>query len=191
MLQCTSRMEPGDRTENPMDPHFQLTLLWTAPFPKTQFLQLPSVFQELSIDYSPSPSPLQTPGEENSSELPFSCSTDLKKNNFWKFIKFSKGQTWRSPTKEGAQIFPFSSVQFSSVHFSCSVVSDSLGSHESQHARPPCPSLSPRVHSNSRPSNRWCHPAISSSVFPFSSCIQSLPTSESFHEVVKVLEFQL
>jgi len=69
---------------------------------------------------------------------------------------------------------------FSSVQFSCSVVSDSLRLHESQHARPPCPSPTPRVHSNPCPSSRWCHPAISSSVVPFSSCPQSLPASESF-----------
>ena len=64
--------------------------------------------------------------------------------------------------------------------FSCPVVSDSLLPHESQHARPPCPSPTPGVDSNSRPSSRWCHPAISSSVFPFSSCPQSLSASESF-----------
>ena len=63
--------------------------------------------------------------------------------------------------------------------FSRSVVSDSLQPHESQHTRPPCPSPTPRVHSNSRPLSRWCHPAISSSVVPF-SCSQSLPASESF-----------
>ena len=68
----------------------------------------------------------------------------------------------------------------SSVQFSRSGVSDSLQPHESQHARPPCPSPTPRVHSNSRPSSRWCHPAISSSVIPFSSCSQSLSASESF-----------
>ena len=67
-----------------------------------------------------------------------------------------------------------------SVQFSRSVVSDSLRPHESQHARPPCPSPSPRVHSDSRPSSQWCHPTISSSVVPFSSCPQSLPASESF-----------
>ena len=67
-----------------------------------------------------------------------------------------------------------------SVQFSHSVVSDSLRPHESQHARPPCPSPSPRVHSDSCPSSPWCHPAISSSVVPFSSCPQSLPASESF-----------
>ena len=70
--------------------------------------------------------------------------------------------------------------RFSSVQFSCSVVSNSLWPHESQHARPPCPSPTPRVYSNSCPSSRWCHPAISSSVVPFSSCPQSLPASESF-----------
>ena len=67
-----------------------------------------------------------------------------------------------------------------SVQFSCSVVSDSLRPHESQHARPPCLSPTPGVHSNSRPSSWWCHPAISSSVVPLSSCPQSLPASESF-----------
>ena len=69
---------------------------------------------------------------------------------------------------------------FCSVQFSCSVVSDSLWPHESQHARPPCPSPASRVHSNSHPSSQWCHPAISSSVIPFSSCPQSLPAPESF-----------
>ena len=67
-----------------------------------------------------------------------------------------------------------------SVQFSRSVVSDSLRPHESQHARPPCPSPTPGVYSNSCPSSRWCHPAISSSVVPFSSCPQSLPASGSF-----------
>ena len=69
---------------------------------------------------------------------------------------------------------------FSSVQFSRSVVSNSLRPHESQHARPPCPSPTPGVHSDSSPSNQWCHPAILSSVIPFSSCPQSLPKSESF-----------
>ena len=68
----------------------------------------------------------------------------------------------------------------SSVQFSRSVMSDSLWPHELQHTRPPCPSPSPGVHSDSHPSSWWCHPAISSSVVPFSSCPQSLPASESF-----------
>ena len=67
-----------------------------------------------------------------------------------------------------------------SVQFSCSIVSNSLRPHESQHTRPPCPSPTPRVHWDSSPSSQWCHPAISSSVVPFSSCPQSLPASESF-----------
>ena len=85
----------------------------------------------------------------------------------------------------------------SSVQFSRSVTSNTLWPQESQHARPPCPSPIPGVHSNSCPLSWWCHPAISSSVVPFSSCPKSLPASESFqwanssHEVAKVLEFQL
>ena len=69
---------------------------------------------------------------------------------------------------------------FSSVQISRSVVSNSLQPHELQHARPPCPSPTPGVHSDSHPSSQWCHPAISSSVVPFFSCPQSLPASESF-----------
>ena len=71
-------------------------------------------------------------------------------------------------------------VQFSSVQFSCSVMSDSLWPHELQHARPPCPSPTPGIHPNPRPSSLWCHLAISSSAVPFSSCPQALPASESF-----------
>ena len=74
----------------------------------------------------------------------------------------------------------FESEFFPSVQFSCSVTFDSLRPHESQHTRPPCPSPTPRVYSNSCPSSRWCHPVILSSVVPFSSCPQSLPASGSF-----------
>ena len=70
--------------------------------------------------------------------------------------------------------------QLCSIQFSHSVVSDSLRPHELQHAKPPCPSQAPGVYSNSCPSSRWCHPAISSSVVPFSSCPQPLPASGSF-----------
>ena len=66
------------------------------------------------------------------------------------------------------------------VQFSHSVLSDSLRPHESQHARPPCPSPALGVYSNTCPSSRWCHPTMSSSVIPFSSCPQSLPASGSF-----------
>ena len=71
-------------------------------------------------------------------------------------------------------------VQFSSVHFSHSVVSDSLRPHESKLTRPPCPSPTPGVHSDSCPLSPWCHPAISSSVVPFSSCPQSPPSIRVF-----------
>ena len=85
----------------------------------------------------------------------------------------------------------------SSVQFSCSVVSDPLWPHGPQHHRPPCPSPTPGVYSNSCVSSQWCHPTISSSVVPFSSCLQSFPSSglfqwvSSLHQVAKVLELQL
>ena len=71
-------------------------------------------------------------------------------------------------------------TNISSVRFSRSVMSDSLWPHEPQHARPPCPSPTPRVHPNPCPLSQWCHPTISSSVVPFSSCPQSFPASGSF-----------
>ena len=87
-------------------------------------------------------------------------------------------QSTVEPSK-GTSVF-WQERQFSSVQFSRSVVSDYLRPHESQHARPPCPSPTPRVHSDSLPWSQWCHPAISSSVVPFFSCPQSLPASKSF-----------
>ena len=72
----------------------------------------------------------------------------------------------------------FISVQ--SVQFSCSVMSDSLRPRDLQHARPPCPSPTPGVYPNSCLLSQWCHPTISSSVVPFSSCLQSFPASGSF-----------
>ena len=89
---------------------------------------------------------------------------DRKQQNSVKQLSFN----WK--------IYQFSSVQFSSVTQSC----PTLRPRESQHARPPCPSPTPGVHSNSCPSSRWCHPAISSSVVPFSSCLQYFPASGSF-----------
>ena len=68
-----------------------------------------------------------------------------------------------------------------SVQFSRSVVSSSLQPHEPQHAKPPCPSPTPGVHPNPCPLSQWCHPTISSSVIPFSSCLQLFPASDSFH----------
>ena len=81
-----------------------------------------------------------------------------------------------------AMVFPavMYGYEIRSDQISCSVMSDSLRPHESQHARPPCPSPTPGVHWDSRPSSQWCHPAISSSGVPFSSCPQSLPASGCF-----------
>ena len=91
-------------------------------------------------------------------------------NLFWP----SSPQFW--PLKHNFSLY----FKFFFIQFSCSVVSDSLRPHESQHTRPPCPSPTPGVYSNSCPWSPWCHPIISSSVVPFSSCPQSLPTSGSF-----------
>ena len=91
----------------------------------------------------------------------------------------------------------FTNNQFSSVQFSHSVVSDSLRPHELQHTRPPCPSPTPGVHPNPCPLSWWCHPTISSSVIPFSSCPQSFPAlgyfpmSQLSASGGQVLEFQL
>ena len=82
--------------------------------------------------------------------------------------------------EKSIRTFPYSITSISSIQFSRSIVSDSLRPQESQHARPPCPSPTPGVHSDSRPSSLWRHPAISSSVVPFCSWPQSLPASESF-----------
>ena len=94
--------------------------------------------------------------------------------NIWEF----KVYILLKPSLENFEHY-FASM-FSSVQFSCSVMSGSLRPHESQHTRPPCPSPCPGVHSNSHPSSQGCDPAILSSVIPFSSCPQSLPESESF-----------
>ena len=93
-----------------------------------------------------------------------------------------------SPTESKSLFFKSLSLLLShiyghcSVQFSHSVVSDSLRPHEPQHTRPPCPSPTPRVHPNPCPSSRWCHPTISPSVVPFSSCLQSFAASGSFQK---------
>ena len=92
----------------------------------------------------------------------------------------SAGHKWlSSPTflDWSRELHSWAIIFISSVQFSHSVMSDSLQPHESQHARPPCPSPTPGIHSDSHPSSQWCHPAISSSVIPFSSCPQPLPAS--------------
>ena len=114
---------------------------------------------ELNIDYSKG-----TPGSGN---LEKTVSVEM---NQW------KNEWTAAPTMN----FIMPIALLSSVQFSPSVVSDYLRPHESQHARPPCPSPTPGVYPNPYPLSRWCHPAISSSVIPFSSCPQSFPASGSF-----------
>ena len=109
----------------------------------------------------------------------------MKWYNVWDFLLSNlRGSWWGSIDHEltivgvggcvPRSLYIRVSVQFSSVG------SNSLWPHEPQHARPPCLSPTPRVHPNSCPSSRWCHPTISSSVVPFSSCPQSFPASGSF-----------
>ena len=87
----------------------------------------------------------------------------------WVAMPASRGSSW-----------PRGRMHISSVQFSCSTMSDSLWPHGLQHARLPCPSPTPRACSNSCPSSQWCHPTISSSIVPFSSCLHSFPASGSF-----------
>ena len=107
--------------------------------------------------------------------------------------KWVINHSWQTLTKY-AKLKLFFFIKFL---FNCSVVSDSLQSHRLQHSRLSCPSVSPKVFSNSCPVSQWYHPTISSSVIPFSYWLQSFPDSRSFqcvsssHQVAKVLEFQL
>ena len=98
------------------------------------------------------------------------------------YIFFAANISWTLEMFDHLNSYLFSKLMyiFSSVQFIHSVVSDCLWPHEPQHARPPCPSPTPGVHSNTCPLSWWCHSAISSFVGPFSSCPQSLPASESF-----------
>ena len=113
-----------------------------------------------------------------------SCSDQVQSNLRWLDPKLKSWlQLHERPWARTTNLNHFQILKLqklNSVQFSHSVVSDSLQPHESQHARPPCPSPSPGVYPNSHPSSRWGHPAISSSVIPFSSCPQSLPASGSF-----------
>ena len=96
-------------------------------------------------------------------------------------VKWALGRSTAANKASGGDGIPARLFKIlSSIQFSHSVMFNSLQPHESQHARPPCPSPTPGVYSNSCPSSQWCHPAISSSVVPFSSCPQSLPASGSF-----------
>ena len=111
----------------------------------------------------------------------------FKENNYYFLLIIRLDlHKWRS---ESENLYPLLWTWYSQqqqwccfcFQFSCLVVSDSLRPHESQHARPPCPSPTPGVHPNPCPLSRWCHPSISSSVVPFSSRPQSFPASGSFH----------
>ena len=145
-----------------------------------------------------------TPGGVHGNPLQYSCLENphgkrrLERSSLWGCrvchdwaTKHNRVQTkdWAS---KGVQV-----VKFSSVQFSHPVTSDSLRPHRLQHTRPPCPSPTPGACSNSGPLSQWCHPTISSSVIPFSSCPQSFPAAGSFQmgqfftSGAKVLEFQL
>ena len=152
---------------------FQNVLLWSLLHLRAQLLSYVWLFAAPWSVVHQVPLSRGFPKQEYWSELPFPPPGDLPDPEIesvspallhcqWILYHWD---TWKTPLY--------------SVQFSCSVVSDSLWPHESQHARPPCPSPNPGVHSDSSPSSQWCHPAISSSVIPFSSCPQSLPASES------------
>ena len=108
---------------------------------------------------------------------------DLLGLNYMTLIEKNPTQMWNLQEMMYFLVWPmliWKLFKYYVSQFSRSVVSDSLRLHEPQHTRPPCPSPTPRVHPNSCPLNRWCHPTISSSVVPFSSCPQSFPALGSF-----------
>ena len=121
----------------------------------------------------PAPLSMRFPRQDYWSELPF-LSPDVPPNLGIKTV---------SPQLAGKFFTAeLSEKPFSSIQFSCSVVSNSLRPHELQHTRPPCPSPTPGIHSNSCPSSRCCHPVISPSVIPFFSCPQIPPASVSSNQ---------
>ena len=113
----------------------------------------------------------------------FPLSMRLLRQEYWSGLPFPSPGDLPDPGSEPLspprQADSLPTELFSSIQFSCSVVSDSLRPHGPQHARPPCPSPTPRVYSNSSPLSLWCDPTISSFV-PFSSCLKSFPASGSF-----------
>ena len=134
------------------------------------------------------PGSRRSPGVGNGTPLKYCCLVNSMGIGAWQFIVYgaTKNQTQlctythtqtHTCTHTG---YSYVLWQVPSVQSSHSVLSDSLWPHESQHARPPCPSPTPWVYSNSCPSSWWCHPAISSTAVPFSSCPQSLSTSGTF-----------
>ena len=116
-------------------------------------------------------------GESIGNPLQCSCLENPRNEEAWWAAVYGVAQSW---TWLKWLSNSSSNTCFVSVQFSRSVLSDSLQPHEFQHTRPLCPSPTPGVHSNSCPLSRWCHPAISSAVIPFSSCPQSLQASGSF-----------
>ena len=103
--------------------------------------------------------------------------------SFWKMQRknfLSRRQSKYKNPKSEIMFKNWGKLAVSLVQFSCSVLSNSLWPHELQHTRPPCPSPTPEAHPNPCPSSWWCHPTISSSIVPFSSCPQSFPASGSF-----------
>ena len=114
----------------------------------------------------------RSPGGGHGNPLQYSFLENPKNRGAWRATVHGVGKSWTQ--------LKWLSMHASVSQFIRSVMSDSLWPHELQHARPPCPSQTPRVYSSSCPSSRWCHPAISSSVILFSSCPQSLPASGSF-----------
>ena len=119
-----------------------------------------------------------TPAQRQIIEFSIKRKVHMWIEQYVNFHSFQPPHMARSCNKK--TVFPSGSVHYSSAQFICSVVSDSLRPHESQHPRPPCPSPTPGVHADSRSSSQWCHPANLSSVVPFFSCPQSLPASKSF-----------
>ena len=124
----------------------------------------------------------RSPGEGHSNSLQYSClESPIDRGAQQATVhNVAQSRTWLKWLSTHAVNKCLYSVQFSLVQFSCSVVSDSLWPHELQHARPPWPSPTPRAYPNSCPLSRWCHPTISSSVVPFSSCPHSFLASGSF-----------
>ena len=140
-------------------------------------------------------------GEGNGNPLQCSCLENPRDGGAWWAAVYGVTQSrtrlkWLSSSSSRVGVTDINFTQYNNlVQFSCSVVSDSLQPHELQHARPPCPSPSPGVHSDSRPSSPWCYPAISSSVVP-SPCATNPSQHQSLfqwvncsHEVAKVLVY--
>ena len=158
------------------------------------FGSISSLFLELFLHWSPVAYWAPTNLGSSSFSVLYFCLFIL-------FMGFSRQEYWISltfPSPVDHILSELSTMTHpSSVQFSRSVVSNSLRPHELQHARPPCPSPTPRVHSDSRPSSQWCHPAISSSVSPSPPAPNTSQHQSLFqwvnasHEVAKVLEFQL